>query len=151
MRHAQEAKNALKQAVALADEIEHGSLRWIARYYLSKAGDKEARKQALALVDDIVTSLAGSPLQEVFLSARLVRALQEGEPGLPSAPAGLTEREIQVLQLIAQGATNSDIAAQLHITVRTVTTHVSNILNKTNCDNRTAAAAFAIQHNLLDT
>jgi DNA-binding NarL/FixJ family response regulator len=64
-------------------------------------------------------------------------------------PAGLTQREVEVLQLVATGATNKQVADTLHISVRTVNTHMTNILNKIGCDNRTAAAAFAIQHHLV--
>ena len=64
-------------------------------------------------------------------------------------PAGLTPREIQVLRLIAQGATNQGIAEALYISVKTVNAHVTHILDKTNCTNRAAAAAFAAQHGLI--
>ncbi len=64
-------------------------------------------------------------------------------------PAGLTPREVEVLQLVAQGLTNRQIGETLHISVRTVNTHVTNLLNKIGCDNRTAATAFALQHKLV--
>ena len=108
-------------------------------------------RQALELVNAIAVSLAGSPLQSAFLSAPLVQMLRAGGPAAETYPAGLTRREVEVLHLIASGATNRQIADALSISVRTVTTHVTNILNKTNCDNRTAATAFAIQHNLAAT
>jgi DNA-binding NarL/FixJ family response regulator len=66
-----------------------------------------------------------------------------------SIPAGLTPREAEVLRLVAQGYTDRQISEALTITVRTVNTHVTNILNKIGCDNRTAAATFAAQHHLL--
>ena len=66
-------------------------------------------------------------------------------------PAGLTTREIDVLKLVANGASNQQVADILHISVRTVNTHMTNILNKTGCDNRTAASVFAFQHNLVTT
>ena len=145
------ARDALRQAVTYADEIEHGSLRWIARLRLAQAGDSDAHPQALALVEATAQTLQGSPLQSVFLSAPLVRMLRAGESAAEPYPAGLTAREVEVLRLVATGATNGQIADALHISVRTVTTHVTNILNKTNCDNRTAATAFAIQHDLVST
>lgn len=61
----------------------------------------------------------------------------------------LTPREIDVLRLIAQGLSNKSIMAQLRISHATVATHVRNILDKTGCANRTAAAAYARTHNLL--
>lgn len=58
---------------------------------------------------------------------------------------GLTEREQEVLQLIADGMSNRDIAAKLVISEKTVKTHVSNILGKLNLDDRTQAAIYALR------
>ena len=145
------ARDALQQAVTYADDIEHGSLRWIARLRLAQAGHPDARLQALTLVKAIVQTVQGSPLQSAFLDAPLVRILRADKPAADPYPAGLTAREVEVLRLIASGATNRQIADALHISVRTVTTHVTNILNKTNSDNRTAATAFALRHDLVST
>jgi NarL family two-component system response regulator LiaR len=60
----------------------------------------------------------------------------------------LTEREIEVLRLIAQGASNPQIADVLFITVNTVKTHLRNILVKLNLENRTQVAAFAVHKKL---
>jgi DNA-binding NarL/FixJ family response regulator len=60
----------------------------------------------------------------------------------------LTEREKDVLQQIAQGASNKEIASRLSISQTTVRTHVSNILRKLNLENRTQAALFARNHDL---
>ena len=59
-------------------------------------------------------------------------------------PAGLTARELEVLRLVAVGATNAHIAHELSISPRTVDVHMTNILSKTGCANRAAAAAFAL-------
>jgi NarL family two-component system response regulator LiaR len=59
---------------------------------------------------------------------------------------GLTDREQEVLQLIADGRNNRDIAAQLVISEKTVKTHVSNILSKLHLDDRTQAAIYALRH-----
>jgi DNA-binding NarL/FixJ family response regulator len=61
----------------------------------------------------------------------------------------LTEREIDVLRLIATGATNKEIAAELVISEGTVKNHVSNILSRLNLRDRTQAAIFAREHHLL--
>ena len=65
-----------------------------------------------------------------------------------SYPAGLTAREVEVLRLAAEGATNAAIAAGLHVSVKTVEVHMTSILGKTGCANRAAAAAFALRHGL---
>jgi DNA-binding NarL/FixJ family response regulator len=70
-------------------------------------------------------------------------------PKSPTVPAGLTQREVEVLQLVARGASNRQVADALQISVRTVNTHMTNILNKTGLENRTAASSYAMQHNLL--
>ncbi len=67
----------------------------------------------------------------------------------PSLPGGLTPREVDVLVLLAQGKTNKEIAAELFIAERTASNHVSNILARIKCGNRTEAAAFAHRHGLV--
>ncbi len=62
----------------------------------------------------------------------------------------LTERELDVLKLVAQGQSNTEIANALNIVERTVTTHVSNILGKLHLANRTQAALYAIREGLTD-
>jgi DNA-binding NarL/FixJ family response regulator len=57
----------------------------------------------------------------------------------------LSERELQVLELVAKGLTNEQIAKDLDISKRTVDNHISNILNKTNTDNRVALVRWALQ------
>ena len=57
----------------------------------------------------------------------------------------LSERELQVIDLVAAGQTNQEIAAVLEISKRTVDNHISNILNKTNTDNRVALVRWALQ------
>ena len=63
-------------------------------------------------------------------------------------PARLTVREVEVLRLVAKGLTNSQIAQELELSEKTVATHLTHIFNKTNSENRAAAAAFAIHHRL---
>jgi len=63
-------------------------------------------------------------------------------------PDELTARELEVLQLMAIGRGNADIALVLSISLNTVATHVRNILAKTGCANRTEAAAYAMRHGL---
>ncbi|GBD66212.1 response regulator transcription factor [Tetragenococcus halophilus] len=62
----------------------------------------------------------------------------------------LTIREKEVLMLIAQGKSNQEIASELFITLKTVKTHVSNILSKLEVEDRTQAAIYAFKHNLIN-
>ena len=64
-------------------------------------------------------------------------------------PAGLTQREVEVLRLVVLGMTNTQIAHKLIVSEKTVATHLTHIFNKTNSENRAAATAFAIRHGLV--
>ena len=64
-------------------------------------------------------------------------------------PDGLTQREVEVLRLIAVGKSNRDIANALFVSPNTVANHVRSILTKTSTANRTEAAAYARRHDLL--
>lgn len=65
-----------------------------------------------------------------------------------TADNNLTSREIEVLELIADGMINKEIAHQLYISEKTVKNHVSNIFKKLNVSDRTQAAIYAFKHNL---
>jgi ATP/maltotriose-dependent transcriptional regulator MalT len=69
--------------------------------------------------------------------------------GAARVPGGLSEREVEVLRLIAAGRGNREIATMLVISEHTVARHVQNIFAKLGVSSRTAAAAFAFEHNLL--
>ncbi|MBD2665516.1 transcriptional regulator, LuxR family [Richelia sinica FACHB-800] len=60
-------------------------------------------------------------------------------------PVSLSDRELQIIDLVAAGLTNQDIAAKLEISKRTVDNHISNILTKTKTDNRVALVRWALQ------
>jgi HD-GYP domain-containing protein (c-di-GMP phosphodiesterase class II) len=65
-------------------------------------------------------------------------------------PAGLSERELEVLRLIAAGSTMKQAAVQLHVSFKTIDAHVQHIYDKTGCSTRAGAAVFAMQHGLLE-
>jgi predicted ATPase/DNA-binding CsgD family transcriptional regulator len=69
--------------------------------------------------------------------------------GHPSSPAGLTAREVEVLRLVSQGLTDAQVAEQLVISLRTVTTHLTSIYNKLGVNSRVAATRFAVEHQLV--
>ena len=88
------------------------------------------------------------------LEARLTARLSPLTPVPPAtvlptqwiSPDGLSQREVDVLRLVASGKSNKDIADVLCISLNTVATHVRNILTKTGTANRTEAAAYALRH-----
>jgi HD-GYP domain-containing protein (c-di-GMP phosphodiesterase class II) len=69
----------------------------------------------------------------------------------PAGPAGLTPREIEVLTLIARGASTRQVAHALGITAKTAETHIERIYIKTGATTRSTATLFAMQHGLLDS
>jgi DNA-binding NarL/FixJ family response regulator len=79
----------------------------------------------------------------------LTRVRQLLRRELPRRPCGLTDREIEVLVLVARGGTNRAIAAELLISEHTVARHVQNILTKLGVNSRTAASSFAHENHLL--
>ncbi len=64
-------------------------------------------------------------------------------------PAGLTAREVEVLRWVARGLTDAEVAAQLIISPRTVTSHLSSIYNKLGVTSRSAATRYAVEHQLV--
>lgn len=80
------------------------------------------------------------------LAARALAALTRGEVGTGQDDATLTEREREVLSLLAQGMTNKDIAQTLFLSVRTVEAHLRSIYGKLSVATRTEAVLWAIQH-----
>lgn len=65
--------------------------------------------------------------------------------GESQTPVTLSDRELQIIDLVAAGLTNQEIAAKLEISKRTVDNHISNILTKTKTDNRVALVRWALQ------
>jgi DNA-binding CsgD family transcriptional regulator len=83
------------------------------------------------------------------LGARRDLAVLDGARTRPSAPAGLTPREVEVLRLVAGGASNREIAAELVLSEKTVARHVANIFVKAGVSSRAAATAFAYDASLV--
>jgi ATP/maltotriose-dependent transcriptional regulator MalT len=101
-----------------------------------------------ALGDEESAMLELEAAREVF--TELGAATELARLGQPAAePHGLTARELEVLRLVAGGATNKTIAAELVLSERTVDRHVSNILTKLRVRSRAAATAYAYEHQLV--
>jgi DNA-binding NarL/FixJ family response regulator len=86
-------------------------------------------------------------LAEPIGQHRVLRALDS--LARSAGPDGLTEREVDVLRLVAGGLSNQEIGAHLHISPNTAANHVRSILMKTGAANRTRAAVYAADHRLL--
>ena len=84
------------------------------------------------------------PLRKCILERHFARQ----KNGVAILADGLTQREVEVLRLIAAGKTDREIAEELFIGVTTVNTHVRNVLNKTRTSNRAEATAYAGQQQL---
>ena len=83
------------------------------------------------------------------IAEKLMREIQKSS-NLKTTVDPLTEREVEILKLVAQGLPNQEIAEQLVISERTVRTHVTNILSKLHLANRTQAALYALRQGLTD-
>jgi HD-GYP domain-containing protein (c-di-GMP phosphodiesterase class II) len=83
------------------------------------------------------------------VEAVLVAAGHAPSPAVSARPAHLTDREIEVLRLIARGRSNREVAAELVISAKTVGTHVEHIYAKAGVTTRAGATLFAMQHGLL--
>jgi DNA-binding NarL/FixJ family response regulator len=105
--------------------------------------------QPQELVEAIRTVHGGGTLLHPAVVEELVREVsRDGERGRPDSP--LTEREREVLALIARGRANKAIAFELGVAEKTVKTHVSNILAKLGLTDRTQAALYAVRECLVD-
>jgi DNA-binding CsgD family transcriptional regulator len=104
---------------------------------LRELGDEDSATAELAVARHGFAELGALPrVQEVD------KLLGRARPG------GLTEREIEVLRLVAEGRSNPDIARALVLSHKTVERHLSNIFTKLDVPSRTAAAAYAHEHGL---
>jgi two-component system, NarL family, response regulator LiaR len=102
---------------------------------------KDSRPNELA--EAVRKAARGEATLEAKVAARLVQEIQKPDRASTNPYTELSERELEVLQLIAEGLNNQDIADRLVIGERTVKSHVSNILSKLHLADRTQAAVYA--------
>ncbi len=125
----------------LNDSSVIGAVRAGAIGYLLKNTDADELRRA------IKAAAAGQVQIAPEAAARLMREVRT--PDVSELTEPLTERETDVLRLLAHGKANKEIAVDLHIGEKTVKTHVSNILAKLNVQSRTQAVLFATRHGLV--
>lgn len=107
---------------------------------------KDAQPQELATA--IRTVYRGDALLHPRVAAKLMHEFAQEEPR--AGGGALTEREREVLRLVARGMSNKEIAAELTVAEKTVKTHVSNILQKLHLADRTQAALYAVKEGLVE-
>ena len=120
-----------------SDDAVSGALQAGARGYMLKSCEPE----------DLVRTIERIHLGEVVVTAQTT-SLRNGLVHLPGQPDGLTERELEVLRLVARGRTNPSIAHELSITEYTAKEHLANILAKLGLENRVQIATYAVHHGL---
>lgn len=122
------------------DESVFAALRAGARGYLTK----DSRGAEIA--EAIATVRRGAAHFDPAVQRRLVDAVSPGEH---RPEHGLTPRELDVLRLIADGSSNAEIAARLHISQATVKTHINNLFAKAGLRDRAQAVTFAFRRGLV--
>lgn len=125
------------------DELIFSAIKAGALSYLLKDAD------AQTVLHAIHAASRGEAILHPRIARRLMAEVSTPRPGHDPA-AELTAREMEVLQLIAQGQSNAEIAAQLVVTERTVKAHVSNLLSKLHLSDRTQAAVYAWREGLIE-
>ncbi len=130
------------EVIALTSVLEDasviGAVRAGAIGYLLKDTESDELRRAIKAAANGQVQLSPKA------AARLMREVRA-----PDSPEALTERETEVLRLLAQGRSNKEIAHDLTIGEKTVKTHVSNILSKLNVPSRTQAALYAVRIGLV--
>ena len=132
-------RSAAQQWQDLDVPYEGATARLLLGHACRLSGDDEAARASLEAAETLFERLGASP------DTRLLHAV------VPSTelPCGLTGREGEVLRLVAAGWTNKQIAAELSLSDKTVSRHLSNIFTKIDVASRAAATAFAFEHRLV--
>ncbi|MEM8777859.1 MAG: response regulator transcription factor [Cyanobacteria bacterium P01_G01_bin.49] len=147
---------------ALIEKVRQDSrISWIPVMFLSAKGQSQDRVKGLNTGADVYMVKPFEPEELVAQvesslkqAKRLMRyktniSLDEGSRIQVPGNVELTPTEIKVVQLVAQGLSNRDIAEKLSVSQRTIESHVSNMLNKTSLHNRTELARWSIESNIV--
>jgi HD-GYP domain-containing protein (c-di-GMP phosphodiesterase class II)/DNA-binding CsgD family transcriptional regulator len=116
---------------------------------LTNARPYRAAFPADAAAAELLSMSAAGLLDRSAVDTVLTAAGHTVAPSRPAWPAGLTDREVDVLRHICRGATKSQTAAALHVSPRTVDHHVRHIYDKLDVRTRAGATIFALEHDLL--
>jgi two-component system response regulator NreC len=101
-----------------------------------------------AAESELVEAVTRASVGDTYLNPRLgARVAAEPPPG---PPGGLSEREVEVLRMIALGHTNAEVAEQLYLSVRTVETHRAHIQQKLRLGSRSELVRYALEHKLVE-
>lgn len=103
--------------------------------------------KASHIADSIRKTLSGDAVLEPEVTNKMMKRMRQGSEH--ALHEELTDRELEVLLLMAEGKTNQDIANTLFIALKTAKTHVSNILSKLEVSDRTQAVIYAFEHQLV--
>jgi DNA-binding NarL/FixJ family response regulator len=137
-----ESIQVLREALAAWQELNAPYDAARVRLLLASAAEEAGASETAALELDAAEAVFGR------LGARLDLATV-GRLRRPALPGGLSQREVEVLGLIAEGKTNREIAEAMVISTKTVARHLSNIFTKLGVSSRTAAAAYAYEQGLV--
>ncbi len=148
IRSAHPKTQVIMLTVSDRDEDLFESVKAGARGYLLK------NVETAELIEAIRRVHAGEAVIAPALAVRLLEEFgalaQQAPPPPQPSPQALTEREIEVLRLVAQGLGNKEIADRLHLSEHTVKSHLRNILDKLHLRSRAHAAAYAVRAGLVD-
>ena len=134
---------------SLADDWRGAATAWAARgcpYEQAQAlaeGDEAAQLEALAIFDRVGAAPAARLVRRRLAERGAVHVPRGPRPSTVHNPAGLTDRQLEVLELVAAGLTNAEVAERLTLSVRTVDHHVSAVLARLGVDSRAQAADAA--------
>jgi DNA-binding CsgD family transcriptional regulator len=145
---------AAVEAFGFGHVYEEARSRWRLAEALLAAGDRSGAASQAGVAHEVAVRLGAVPLRTAVEALVRRGRLDVALPGVARATevaAVLTPREAEVLGLLAQGRTNRQIGAELYISEKTASVHVSNIIAKLSASGRTEAVAIAAQRGLLPT
>jgi len=135
--------NVLVLTVSDKESDLFGAIKAGAKGYLLKDTGPEDLAQA------VIHIAKGGVIVSPSMASKLLTEFKTGEVYREEATSAVSQREVEILQLVAKGATNKEIASTLFISENTVKTHLRNIMDKLHLANRSQAAAYAIRAGLV--